>query len=88
MCGVWLKSQEVNTILQTFNIFFVNLCKNMHTILEPQNTDSTVKSGFEALRICRERRGKTEKRGKQVDKQIINYVNNGGEQRFCLFLGV
>lgn len=31
---------------------------------------------------------RVEKREKQVDKQIINYVNDGGVQRFCLFLGV
>lgn len=82
-----VKCQEVATVLQTYNTFFVTLCKNrfrsnlgINVTLHFKTTSSTALQTAQRYRVTQ-----TEK---QVDKQIINYVNNSGAQRFCLFLGV
>lgn len=93
MLSYSVKCQEVATVLHACNIFFVTLChkkkktipKNMFNL----NIESTVTFKWHKLNsLAGSAEVRVPKREKRVNKEIINYRNNSGVQRFCLFPGV
>lgn len=79
------KCQEVTTVLQTCNIFFVTHVEGKKTLkaFEFKNRTNSLILKTQARGLTGSAEGRMAKRERQVDKLIINDVNAGGVQRFC-----